>query len=114
MLGANGHDLGVPELPRAGTGGLELAIHHDLVNAGLGAPARTAEDTQEDRRLVLLPFEVDVERPTSLGRRQQLEVPTISRLHGGAPRRAGYDRADRRWHPRTIAGRGRGATVERR
>jgi hypothetical protein len=86
MLGAQDHDLdGLLALPSAGAGDIELAVHHDLVNAGRGAPAGTPKDAQEDRRLVLLAFEVDVERTKRLGRRQQLDVVTISGLHGGAP-----------------------------
>ena len=87
LLGATNDNLdGVLELPLLGTGGLEHRIEDDLVNVRVGTAA-TAEGAQQDRRLVLLTLEVDIQGAEGLRIRQALDCSSrlshaASCLHG--------------------------------
>src|SRR5450759_149604 len=74
MFGAQDDDLdGLPEPTHAGTRRLEVGVDDHLEHVGFGAPAAVAEDAQEDRGLVLLTLEVDVQGTECLGLGQPLE-----------------------------------------
>ena len=79
VFGAQDDDLdGLPEPTHLWTHRLEVGVDDHLEHVGFGAPAAVAEDAQEDRGLVLLTLEVDVQGTACLGLASPLAEASIT------------------------------------